>query len=357
MLRTATLLVWTLLLTAAGATASFAQDTVAVRADVLFYGDNTEFRNPFREGETIFGASARVTLDAGLGERVVLSLGATGNQRFGGDEAFEQVRPVLALTLRGRKSAFTFGTFSPHAHALAPGPDLNGPHGLLPPLQRETLAFDRPYEAGFQWRFSGETLGHALWLNWQRVNTPEHRERFDGGANGRLRLRGPLRLPFQMHIVHQGGQLFRAGPVADSLALAAGLELRGAAAGLETAAIEAFGVASRFVPDRADDSRDVDGGGFLARASGQRAGWRGHLLIWRGKAVITDEGDPNYLSVRRDGSRYRSTRDYAEVGLTRLFRPDPRVAFHASLRVHRVEKDYGYSYRILGIVDAGWRVK
>lgn len=357
MLRAATLLGLTLLLMAAGAGASFAQDSLTVRADVLFYGDNTEFRNPFREGETIFGASARVTLAAALGEQVELSLGVTGNQRFGSDDAFEQVRPVIALTLSGRGSAFTFGTFAPHVHAAAPGPDLNGPHALLPPLQRETLAFDRPYEAGFQWRFTRPALRHDLWLNWQRVNTPEHRERFDAGANGRLRLRGPLALPFQMHIVHEGGQLFRSGPVADSLALAAGLEVKGATAHLDSAAIEAFGVASRFVPDRAEDGRDQDGGGFFARASGERAGWRGHLVVWRGKAFITDEGDPNYLSIRRNGTRYRGTRDYSELGVTRLFRPDPRVALHASFRIHRVEKDYGYSYRILGVVNAGWKVK
>ena len=41
-----------------------------------------------------------------------------------------------------------FGTLpGPHV-GDPPGPDRTGPHGLLPPIQRETLAFDRPYEAG-----------------------------------------------------------------------------------------------------------------------------------------------------------------------------------------------------------------
>ena len=31
------------------------------------------------------------------------------------------------------------------------GPDRTSLHGLLPPLQVETLAFLRPYEAGVQW--------------------------------------------------------------------------------------------------------------------------------------------------------------------------------------------------------------
>ena len=33
-------------------TPAWAQEHVVLRTDVLLYGDNTEFRNPFREGET-----------------------------------------------------------------------------------------------------------------------------------------------------------------------------------------------------------------------------------------------------------------------------------------------------------------
>jgi hypothetical protein len=357
MLRTATPPALALLLAVATAGTSFAQDSVAVKANVLFYGDNTEFHNPFREGETIFGAVARVTVATALGDRTVLTLGAVGNQRFGSEDAFDLVRPVISLTVRGSRSSFIFGTFAPSDHAAAHGPDLNGLHGLLPPLQRETLAFDRPSQAGLQWLFAGGRLRHDLWLNWQRLNTPEHRERLDAGANAHLRLGGPFSLPIQLHLVHEGGQLFSAGPVADSLAAAAGVSLRGRLARFDTAAIEAFALASRFIPDRSDDERDLDGGGFLARASAERAGWRGHLLVWRGKHFITDEGDPNYLSVRRSGSRYRGTRDYSEAGLTRIFRPDSRVTIHASGRIHRVERHYEYSYRILGVVDAAWKVR
>src|SRR5687767_14489356 len=118
------------------------QERLAIRSDFLFYGDNTEFRNPFREGETIFGAALRVTADLGLNDRVTVSAGGFANQRFGSDTAFEQVRPVLSLTVRGRRSAFVFGTLPPLTSELPSGPDRNGSHVLLPPLQRETLAFD-----------------------------------------------------------------------------------------------------------------------------------------------------------------------------------------------------------------------
>src|SRR5688572_9869345 len=156
-----------------------AQEKVTLRSDLLLYGDNTEFRNPFREGETIFGAAAREFADVDLGPRASVALGAFGLQRFGSTRAFEMVRPVIALTVRGRRSAFVFGTL-PAADAAGPiGPDRGGPHGLLPALQRETLAFERAYEPGLQWQFAGTRLRHTAWLAWQRLNTPEHRERFD----------------------------------------------------------------------------------------------------------------------------------------------------------------------------------
>ena len=132
-----------------------AQEQVTLRSDLLLYGDNTEFRNPFREGDTLFGAAVRVAFDVELNAKASVRLGAFGHQRFGSDKAFERARPVIALTVRGRRSSFVFGTLP----ALAPsgpaglsrasvsesgGPDRGGPHGLLPPLQRETLAFDRP---------------------------------------------------------------------------------------------------------------------------------------------------------------------------------------------------------------------
>ncbi len=96
---------------------ALAQESVTLRTDLLLYGDNTEFRNPFREGETIFGAAVRVAFDVGLGPRATVSLGGFGNQRFGSDKAFERARLVIALTVRGRRSSFVFGTLP----TLTPG--------------------------------------------------------------------------------------------------------------------------------------------------------------------------------------------------------------------------------------------
>jgi hypothetical protein len=334
-----------------------AQDRVTLEADLLFYGDNTEFRNPFREGETIFGAAGWLSAAVDVNDRVTVSLGVFGSQRFGSSEAFERVRPVATLAVKSRGSSFFFGTLPSRDRAMTAPAAGTGPHGLLPPIQRETLIFDRPYEAGLQWTFRRRHLTHEAWLAWQRLNTPAHRERLDAGVNAALTLSRRLALPLQLHIVHEGGQQFSTGPVADSVAGAAGVRIGGPPEAPVFSAVELYGLVSRYVPDREDGERSRDGRAFLGRASAGRAGWTAHVLFWRGDGFVKDEGDANYLSLRRDGRYYRGTRDYAEAGLMRTFHPAPGVSLGVAGRFHRVEANYEYSYRIVGAVRLGWRVR
>lgn len=334
-----------------------AQERITLAADLLFYGDNTEFRNPFREGETIFGTAGWLTASMDVNDRVNVSLGVFGNQRFGSADAFELVRPVATLTVRGGGSAFRFGTLPVSDRTMTDPVGGSGPHGLLPPLQRETLAFERPYEAGLQWTLSRPRIRHDAWLAWQRLNTPEHRERLDAGVAGDVTVSRPFSLPFQLHVVHEGGQQFAAGPVADSVAAATGIRITPAVNGLDSAAIELYALASRYVPDRQESQRSRDGAAFLGRASAERAGWKAHVLFWRGDDFVKDEGDGNYQSLGRDGRYYRGVRDYAEAGIARTFRPAPGVALGASFRFHRVEAHYEYSYRIVGAARLGRRMR
>lgn len=340
----------------AGGVAS-AQEKVTLRSDILLYGDNTEFRNPFREGETLFGAAVRVVADVDLNPRVTVTLGAFGNQRFGSDNGFDRARPVIALTVRGRRSAFAFGALpAPPVDGLS-GPDRAGPHALLPPLQRETLAFDRPYEAGLQWKFAGPRVRHDMWLAWQRLNTAAHRERFDGGLNAAVTLTSIVSVPVQLHVVHEGGQLFNTGAVADSAAAAAGIALHGRTRRAGTISLELFAAASRSVPDRQRPDQDRRGTAFFGRAAAEHNGWRLHAIAWRGRNFVKDEGDPNYLSIRRNGSHYGGIRDYAETGLARRIRLAPGAVIEVSARFHRIEHYYEYSYRVLSIASLAWKLR
>jgi hypothetical protein len=347
----------TLLTLLTGAAPAPAQERVTLRSDILLYGDNTEFRNPFREGETLFGAAARVAIDTDLNPRVTLTLGAFGNQRFGSERAFDLARPVVAMTMHGRRSTFTFGTLPAPPVDGPIGPDREGPHALLPPLQRETLAFDRPYEAGLQWDLRAARLRHSLWLEWQQLNTPAHRERFDGGANAEVTLTAHLALPIQIHVVHEGGQLYNNGPVNDSAAAAAGLAWHARTRRAGRVSLEAYGALARSVPDRQQRELDRSGPGFFARAALERNGWRAHAIAWRGHNFIKDEGDPNYLSLRRDGTRYGGIRDYAEAGLARRVSLAPGAIVEVSARFHRTERHYEYSYRVLSIASLRWRLR
>jgi hypothetical protein len=334
-----------------------AQQHVSIRTDLLFFGDNTEFRNPFREGETIFGAAVRVAGEVDLNDRVTFSIGAFGTQRFGSENAFEQARPVISLAVRGNRSLFVLGTLPALPLSTPIGPDRDGPHGLVPALQRETLTYERPYEAGLAWIFNGAILRQQFWLEWQRLNTPAHRERFDGGVNASVRVTSALALPVQVHIVHEGGQLHAAGAVTDSAAAAAGAHLQGLVKGGYVSSLELLGLVSRHVPDRSRPELRRDGTAFFGRASTERSGWRGHVIFWRGRNFIKDEGDPNYLSARRNGERYHGTRDYAEAGVTRRFTLAPSAMLEVSGRVHRVEARYEYSYRVMSVVSSAWRIR
>jgi hypothetical protein len=152
-------------------------------------------------------------------------------------------------------------------------------------------------------------------------------------------------------VVHEGGQLFAAGPVADSSAAALGVELSRRAAPVGRLSLELFAVAGKSVPDRERPEHDRTGRAFLARLAAERDGWRAHLLVWRGRDFIKDEGDPNYGSLRRDGSRYGGTRDYAETGLARRFTVAPGAAIEVSGRLHRTERFYEYSYRVIAVTS------
>lgn len=312
--------------------------SLALVAEVLFFGDNTEFRNPYREGETILGAAATFAVDIRLGEHASLIAGAFGTRHYGSDRAFDLARPVLTLRLTKDRSTLLIGTLDVPVAGDPPGPDRTGPHGLLPPIQRETLAFERPYEAGFQWKFDGASVTQDAWINWQRLNTPAHRERFDTGVAGEARVMSWLAIPYQFHIVHEGGQLFAAGPVADSTTAATGAVFRGRL-GRQLLTLETIGILARFVPDRDAADRYVEGSGGFLRAALARDGWRGHLVIWGSEDFVKVEGDPNYQASR-----------YAELGITRTFRPAPGTIVETSARLHRIDGDIEYSFRVLGSV-------
>jgi hypothetical protein len=339
-----------LLLAWAAAAGSARAQTYTAGADVFFYGDNTEFTNPFRSGDTTLGVSGRLFIDAALNDGVTLRGGFFGLGRFGAHEFLEHAEPSIALQLSRGASRFIFGSLETVSsrHDVA-GPDEETPHRLLPPIQEETLTFTRGQEMGLQWLVASSTIEHDAWINWQRLNTPEHRERFDAGYRAAIALPAALSLHGQWHVVHEGGQRFGNGAVSDSQAGALGLQWRRLLAAGDLS-LESHLVATRHVPDREDDSLTQAGLGLFARAAVRRGAWRTHVIVWRSRDTLKSEGDANYLALRRDGRMDRKVRDYGEFGITRHDRPAEGLHLLTAFRVHRVDARYEYSYRIVARV-------
>jgi len=334
-----------------------AQDHVTARADFLFYGDNTEFTNPFRAGDTTFGVAGSAALTFDVGEYVRLYTGIFGNGRFGSPAGVEQWRPVIAFEMRRGGSRLTFGSFEAPRRPEGPGPDRIAPHGMLPPMESEILAFRRPWEAGIEWQHAGARLKHDIWINWQRLNTPSRREVFDTGAKVEVPFNAVVSAVGLAHVLHHGGQQFNGGAVSDSSMYGGGVVLRPPAPVSGPLSIELYGLGSEHVPDRAHHERTTTGKAFFGRLAYERDGWRGHLIAWRGDTVLKEGGDPNYLSRRRDGTLYLQTRDYSEAGVTRLFRPAPGAEFEVSARFHHIEGHFEYSYRVLARVGLQFSIR
>jgi hypothetical protein len=327
-----------------------AQDVdYSLDATTTFYGDNTEFFNPFREGETIIGAHVAIVGEARTSQRLAIRAGVFANQRFGSRDAFEQVRPVISMVIGSRKSQLILGTINTVRRSQGIGPDRSGPHALLPPLQIETLSFTRPWEAGLQWLVDAGPFEHETWINWQRVATAAQRERFDAGTITRIKVHRAITLGGDFHVVHQGGQLTSIGAVGESIAGGLGGEVSGATGRLDHLGLEAYVLGSRNVPDRAEPLSIRAGLATFLRASAEENGWRIHAIIFRGDDFITREGDPNYLSIRLDGTGFRNLRDYEEIGVTRVFPLAKDSWLESSLRGHRVEQHYDYSFRIFAV--------
>ena len=346
MLRGAILLAGCMLL--AGGAAAQNVD-YSLDATATFYGDNTEFFNPFRDGETTIGAHALVIGEARTSDRLAIRAGVFANQPFGSRDGFDEVRPVITLVIGPPRSRLVLGTIDTVRRAQGIGPDRSGPHGLLPPLQVETLSFTRPWEAGVQWLLDTPRITQDSWVHWQRIANSHERERLDAGVVSRVRMHRAITVGGDFFIVHEGGQLTSNGHVGDSLAGSLGGEVGGPAGSLHKLSLEAYVLGSRYDPDRGDDSRTRAGLATFLRANAEWPNWRAHAIMFRGDDFITAEGDRNYQSIRLDGTPYRNLRDYGEVGVTRVFPLAKDSWLEASVRGHRVEHDYDYSFRIFAV--------
>lgn len=307
------------------------------RADFAFYGDNTEFFNPYRTGETLLGASVRTCLAFPVGPQAEVLAGVFGDFRSGSDKGADEVEPVLSFRWRTATSTAVMGTLV-----------TKGRHGHLEPLQATTLEITRQVEQGLQWIERRRHWQGEAYIDWRHLNTPDSREIFDYGLVVQGRATGWLTLEGQLHGLHHGGQLHRVGAVSNNTVWAAGARARWALPRRSSVAVAGFRLASAGKPDPFVEGPTIEGSGTYLRASAELEGvGEAFAIVWRGRDFISHEGDHHYGSIDSGGAFRRSRREYEELGLVHRRRVADRVDVSVEARLHRVDGDFDYSYRIL----------
>jgi len=202
----------TLLLLAAVSTPAAAQRSVDWDNRFMFYSDNTEFFNPYREGATWIGGRLWTELALGVTPNVEVRAGVTANH-LAGDVTFSETRPLISLRYHTATSTGVIGTLITEER-----------HGLLEPFQVQQLDILAPIEYGTQWIEQHDRWKGEYYLNWRKLNTITQREQFDMGLLLHADPLPWLRASAQGLWVHRGGQLYSGGETtANNMVMGIGL--------------------------------------------------------------------------------------------------------------------------------------
>ena len=318
------------------------------KSGASFYGDNTEFFNPYRTGQTILGAQMQTWLSAESGPRTEVILGVFGDHRSGRSDFFDEVKPLLGFRYRTGTSLGALGTLVTEDR-----------HGYIEPLEVTTLEIIRPIEYGLQWREDRGWMGGEIFIDWQHLNTKNSREIFDYGLLFHVRPWRHLSLEYQGHGLHHGGQLFTAGvPVTNNRVAAFGARLEGSLPTLGLSSLGVFRLTSHgHIDPTAVPGRPNQGSGTYVRGSIFPHGWVELFTIqWWGRDFLSEEGDNSYNSRGVDPQYYKASRRYQEYGLARQIPIESGITFDAELRFHRFDNlrsialghsEWEYSYRLV----------
>lgn len=338
-------------LTAVALTAS-AADIGDIRwtNDFRFYGDDTEFGGPYRDGETLLGGQLLSYFEVPVGERVTILAGGYADVRSGGDDDPNDSEPILSFRYKvGERSKFILGTLETEKR-----------HGLIDPIQVSTLELTRPVESGIQYLAAGDGWKVDGFINWQRENTPEHREAFDYGFVGDWNIGAGFGAEAQIHGYHVGGQLYDAGEeVYNNVVFAPGLRWGREFPVVGESRIRAMYLLSKTTEDEAHPDRETEGDAVWLELSVQP--WertRLFAVLWQGTDFYAAEGDPNYGSPGTDPDYYESDRDYKELGAEVSFPIEETLTFTAEGRLHWIDdRSTEFSFRVYARVPFSWVVR
>lgn len=329
-----------------GVFSSVFADEVTLRNSLTFYGDNTEFFEPFRLRETILGQQFESFLEANTGARTLFQAGVFADHRSA-QSAITDVLPILSFRFHDNDSLGILGTLQTLRR-----------HGMIEPLEVTTLELTRPVEYGFQWLQTGKAFRVDVFLDWQDLLTPDQRETFDYGGTAELPLEPFLSLQGQYHGYHVGGVTYP-GPVWNNFAAVLGPCFEVAGPGDSKDSLALLGLTSKTLDLTTYPGPEV-GYAFYAKATVWLfPGFNLFGIDWVGKDYYSAEGDPNYNSLGYDGVYYRSDRTYEELGAQFLTEIESGIIFDAEVRSHWIEDSWANSFRFLVQVpfDVGVDIK
>ncbi len=314
---------------------------VSLQNQLTFYGDEEGFDGPFRQEETLLGQQFQSALEASTGERTSLEAGVFLDHPSAVDSTVNFL-PLLSFKYFTSTTRFIFGTL-----------ETEDRHGLLEPLEVETLEITRAVEYGLQWKEADGWFRSDWFLDWQQINTQGNPEILDYGGVSRFRLAQALDAELQFHGYHQGGAIFYEG-VVNNYVLALGLRLHAPLGFLGTGEISTFGLLSGNLQGPfLQFTQSQWGRGFYMR--GSVSPWNVaelYGIFWAARDFFSWEGDPNYNSQGLNGY-YQSNRAYGEIGLRKEIAGGEDGDLEGEFRASCVDGEWDYSGRLVAKVSFG----
>ena len=314
-----------------------AAQNITWHTDLTFYGDNTEFFEPYRIRETLLGQQFKTFLKVDAGTDTAFWAGLFADHRAAQQTGFP-VLPILSFVYHTKTSRGILGTL-----------ETVNRHGLIEPMEVTTLELTRPIEYGLQWIQKDDFIRLDSFLDWQQLLAPGQSELFDYGGSAILPLLGDVALEGQLHGYHSGGAQFNV-PVWNNLAAGLGIKLQSDPETLGKNFLEIYGLTSK-TTNLTGYPGPAQGFGLYVKGSfSPDNAWEFFGLYWMGRDYYSKEGDSNYDSVGTDGAYYQSTRHYEELGVRRDVAIEGDVHFDFEFRSHWIEDSWANSLRLLATV-------
>ena len=298
---------------------------LALRVTDSVYANNLEYTGPvdrYREGETFFGNLFVPTAELHFLPQHSFNAGVLMRMPFGASKIIDPIVPIIAF-----HSLF----FERQLQVIAGS--LNTRHRTLEAILDNNLFYVRPVEYGLQGIADFEQWSGEAWIDWQRMESQLHNEKFDAGLTGEIKWKG-LFGELLWHYSHMGGQLFQnADPVLDDNALAGG-----AGYGIEVPWVNRIELSGHRIfsalTNRGKGSRE--GRGFEARFSLHPSDWKIFASWWKGEEFFHEDGDPLYKA-----------KEYVQFGIVKQFSFSKGFQIGLDARAKRVDGYFVHSEGVL----------